>query len=388
MKIVHVCLCGDVFNEHYAYQDNILPKYHHKLGHEVYIIAPTYSEYRKQDGKILSESAGEKVIGDGIKLIRLKPSLPLVLNKHIHVFDNFLKTIGAINPDLLFVHGVISINYRSLKKYKVRHPHVRIVYDNHADSNNSGRSKLTYLYSKYIVKRLVVDKIKETSDFFYGVTPARCDYLHEMYGVPQHKIHLLPMGADDEEMRIKQKETIRKGIRAKYGIEKDDFLIVAGGKIDPIKNIHVLAEAVSQVEYRKIKMLVFGSIRNDLQETFHRLESERIQCVGWIPSNEVYKYFYAADIVMFPGLHSVLWEQAVASQVPCAFRKIDGFNHVDIGGNCIFFEENSSDYYRSMIEKVYLDKALYEQLRVNAQKPEANQFLYSEIAKRVISDVR
>lgn len=387
MKVVHVCLCGDVFNEHYAYQDNILPKYHRLMGNDVTIIAPTYSEYNKETGEILSEMPGKRIIDNGIELIRLKPALPSYLNKHIHVFSRFLRTIEELAPDLVFVHGVHSLNYRSLIVYKKKYPAVKIVYDNHADSNNSCRNKLSYYYTRLIVRHFVVNRIKETSDFFYGVTPARCIFLNKMYGVPQSKIHLLPMGADDEEMHITDRDQIRAVIREQYGISDKDFLIVTGGKIDPLKNIHVLAQAVARTKYKNIKILIFGSIREDLKGIFEALESNRVQCVGWLPSNQVYRYFYAADIVVFPGLHSVLWEQAVASQVPCAFSKIAGFEHVDIGGNCVLMEGKSEDYYLNLIEKVYIDKDFYDALYHNAHLCASNLFLYSRIAQKVIDDV-
>ena len=218
------------------------------------------------------------------------------------------------------------------------------------------------------------------------MTPARCDFLHDMYGIPKEKIHLLPMGADDSDMLFERKDEIRYQVRKQYGISDEDFLIVTGGKIDPLKNIHVLAEAVSKSENRHIKILIFGNIRNDLQETFEKIKSKRIQCIGWQPSNEVYRYFYAADVVMFPGLHSVLWEQAVASQVPCAFSRIKGFEHVDIGGNCVLMDGKDADYYLKLIDRLYEDKFFYGSLYSQAHSPKTRQFLYSHIAQKVIDD--
>ena len=196
------------------------------------------------------------------------------------------------------------------------------------------------------------------------------------------------MGADEPELHFDRRKEIRQEVREKYGIENDDFLIVTGGRIDPLKNIHVLAKAVKDSQYKKVKILVFGSIRKDVQGIFDVLQSDnRIICVGWQPSNQVYRFFYAADIVMFPGLHSVLWEQAVASQVPCAFSRINGFEHVDIGGNCILMDRKSSSYYQSVVERVYTDKTYYHNLCDNARSEKSQQFLYRNIAKKVIADV-
>ncbi len=387
MKIVHVCLTSNVFGKHYAYQDNLLSKAHAKLGHEVSIIAPTYSEFDKNTGKVISSPVGEEMIENGIRLIRLQPALPTSTNQHIHLFFGLPNAIYSINPDLIFVHGVSSLNYCFFKRYKRKHPNVAIVFDSHADFNNSCKNKISYFYTKFIVKNFVVGKIKNITGYFYGVTPARCDFLHDMYGVPKEKIYLLPMGADDDDMLFDKKYEIRHNVRKQYGINDEDFLIVTGGKIDPLKNIHVLAKAVADSTYENIKMLIFGSIRDDLKQVFDALFSNRIQYIGWLSSNDVYKYFYAADVVVFPGLHSVLWEQAVASQVPCAFSKIKGFEHVDYGGNCILMEGKTADYYQSLMERLYLDHDYYKQILEKSHSKLSNQFLYSNIAQKVLDDI-
>ena len=40
-KIVHVCLCGP-FSDGFSYQENILTKYHARMGLEVHVITSIY----------------------------------------------------------------------------------------------------------------------------------------------------------------------------------------------------------------------------------------------------------------------------------------------------------------------------------------------------------
>lgn len=387
MKIVHICICSHVFCETYAYQDNLLPKYHKKLGHDVSIIAPVYSGFDKDTGRINCMDSGVTIMQNGIKLIRLKAALPCKVNQHVHQFHGLYKAIEQEKPDLIFAHSIASLNYRSIARYKSKHPSVRVCVDNHADYVNSGKKVLSDFWASFVMRYFVAKKLIDASEMFYGVTPARCDYLHEVLGVPMGKISLLPMGADDEEMRLDSREFLRKSVRQKYGISDDDFLIVTGGKIDWLKNIHVLAKAVNSVENNHLKLLIFGSIIDDMKSIFEQLKSDKVQCIGWVPSNEVYQYFYAADIVMFPGLHSVLWEQAVASKVPCAFSKIKGFEHVDFGGNCILMEGKDSGYYKHLLNQILSDKERYTQMLVAAQSDGADDFRYGRIAQKVVRDV-
>lgn len=384
MKIVHLCLCSP-FYEGYAYQDNLLPIYHKRAGHDVTIITSPYGKFKDTSG-FETVPPGEYLLDDGIKLIRLRAVLPQKINTHVYWYYGLHKQLKKEKPDLMFVHGVESLNYLCLSRYKHAHPSVKIVFDNHTDKINSLHHWTTKLYSKIVVKGIIVKRLIPIAEWFYGTTPVRSTFLLEQYSVPEQKIKLLPMGADDDEMHLDKKQAIREEVRTQYDITENDFLVVTGGKIDPLKNIHVLAEAVSMIEDKNVKILIFGSIRDDLKETFDRLQSERIICVGWQPANQVYRYFYAADLVVFPGLHSVLWEQAVASKTPCAFSKIDGFEHIDIGGNCVLMDGKDAGYYKSVIEKIHQDKSFYQEMINVAESPHSEKFLYSRIAQQVIDD--
>lgn len=385
MKILHICICGE-FYEKYAYQDNLLAKYHRKLGHDVTILASTRCRFDQKSGKVIQDYTKCKYLEDGTKVIRLGSFIPLAINKHIHYYCGFKNVVLSEKPDLIFVHGVESPNYIFLSKYKKSCPEVKIVYDNHTDLVNSQHSVVTRWWARHIIRDIIVKRIIWTSDHFYGTTPKRSDFLHDFYLVPNEKISLLPMGGDDDLMKLDEKDTIRKSIREKYHVEEDEFLIVTGGKIDRKKNIHTLVEAANRID-AKIKVLVFGSIVDELKETFESLKSDKTIFIGWVSSNEVYQYFYAADLVAFPGLHSVIWEQAVASQVPTAFSKIEGFEHVNFNDNAIMFEENTVDYYETVLTNTVSNKDLYNRLKQNACDEKSKIFLYSGIARKVIEDI-
>jgi glycosyltransferase involved in cell wall biosynthesis len=132
------------------------------------------------------------------------------------------------------------------------------------------------------------------------------------------------MGADDEKIDFENKDTIRDRIRNEYDIADTDFLIVTGGKIDKNKKIDILMDAVTGMP--NVKLLVFGRVSADVKQMVDKLifENCNIRYIGWIDADKVYDYFFAADLVFFPGQHSVLWEQACAAKVPCVFEKWEG----------------------------------------------------------------
>ncbi|MDD4729946.1 MAG: glycosyltransferase family 4 protein [Dysgonamonadaceae bacterium] len=372
----------------YAYQDNMLPKYHRKAGHDVTIIAATYSRFDQKTGKVILDKCRCKNLEDGTKVIRLRPMLPLFINSHVHLFFGLRKILNQERPDLIFAHGVECPNYLYLSTYKKRHPNVKIVFDNHTDFINSMHTLITKIWAKVIVKGIIVRNLLWLSNHFYGTTPERCRILNCVYGVPLGKIDLLPMGADDEVMCLNERKLIRESIRSRYNVMEEDFLIVTGGKIDRLKNIHSLVKAVIDIKKPSIKILVFGSIVDEMKPVFNQLQSDKVIYIGWIPSKNVYQYFYAADLVAFPGLHSVMWEQAVASRVPTAFTRINGFEHININENCLFFENNTSKYYQKVLTEIFSDNSHYNKLKANADSDDANQFLYSRIANKIFDDIK
>ena len=81
-------------------------------------------------------------------------------------------------------------------------------------------------------------------------------------------------------------------------------------------------------------------------------DGKKVQYIGWINANESYRYFAAADLAVFPGRHSVFWEQVTAQGIPMLCKKWDGTTHVDVGGNVRFLEEDSAALLQREIERL------------------------------------
>ena len=196
-------------------------------------------------------------------------------------------------------------------------------------------------------------KIEPYTEKFYGVMPSRVDFLKEMYGISKDKVELLVMGADDEKVVAALNPKVRNTVRNKYGIGKSEFLIVTGGKIDAAKmQTLLLMEAVNRID--GIKLIVFGSVADELIENVEQLCSNRVQYIGWVDSSMTDRYFAAADLVVFPGRHSVFWEQVVGLGIPMLVKDWPGTHHVDMGGNVRFLENDSVEEIEEAINNIVL----------------------------------
>ena len=68
MIILHVCLCGPV-TDNWKYQDNIITKYHKKLGHNVTIISSQW--IWNNNGELVKSNKDDYINDDGVRMIRI-----------------------------------------------------------------------------------------------------------------------------------------------------------------------------------------------------------------------------------------------------------------------------------------------------------------------------
>lgn len=386
MKIVHLCL-GNYFADGFAYQENLLTKMHKQLGYDVEVIASTQSF--DANGKIcyLTET-GSYINEHGIQVTRL----PYKWNNSMgHKLKRYVGTFAALEkaaPDILFIHNVQFLDSSVVVKYLKAHPNVTVYADNHADYANSATNWVSRNILHKILWKRCAHRLKPYVKKFYGVLPVRVRFLTDVYGLPKEKCELLVMGVDDELVAQATAPASVENVRKQYGVAQDDFLIVTGGKINGYRPETLnLMRAVTRLSNTKCKVLVFGVVSQELQAEFDALcSNERVIFAGWKTPAETNSLMAAADLVAFPGLHSVMWEQAVGLGVPCAFRRIEGVDHVDLGGNTVFIDDTADDALQNLLETLLTDTAQYENMRVVAQQKGMQTFSYRKIAERCIGE--
>lgn len=377
MKIIHIAPNAP-YEEGWSYQENLLPKYQAKLGHQV-ILAVSTQRHRETEPVNCSFEDYQSV--DGFRVIRQPicrspiPFLGRVL-QYLKVYDILCQE----KPDVVFHHGMISPTIRQVVQYKQDvNPRCVIIQDNHMDYNiGFNPTCIKGRILKAIYRRLhrstaaYIDKV-------YGVTPWRQQYAQEVFGVSPEKTDILIMGADDDRLDFAHRDTMRSELRQKYSVRDDEFLIVTGGKIDQKKKIHLLMDAVKDLD--NVKLLICGTATAEFEEEYQKHLNPNVINAGWISSEEFYGYFFAADLVFFPGQHSVLWEQACASKVPCVFGKWEGMDHVDNGGNACFLDCTTPEQIRELIQSLQFTPE-YHRMLAAAQSDKTDIYLYSRIAEK------
>ncbi|KAF2958588.1 hypothetical protein AS159_02565 [Thermotoga sp. Ku-13t] len=369
MKIVHIQI--GPYSENWAYHENLLPKYHRKLGYEVTHV--TFSLALSKSGKLIVSSEGMFVNGDGVKVVRLPHSrfLPVKLAYRLGLVNGLRKILRAEKPDLIYVHGAQRISNLELVRYlrecMKSHKKPILLVDNHADEFNSARNWLSRLIHKTLW-RFVVKQLDRYATAFYAVNEACKNFLIRYYRLSPDRIEILPMGGDPDWFSPQNRNLVRRML----GISDDDFVMITGGKIDANKKTIELMEVVSKLPFEKIKLLIFGSVHESLRSRFNELleqNKDRIRFVGWLSPKDMYSYFVAVDLGVFPGTQSVIWNHAIFCGLPLVLKRWPGMVDFTFNGKyspCLLIDDVSE--LESVLYSVLTDFKLYEKMKKDASQ--------------------
>lgn len=385
MKITHLCL-GAFYVDNHSYQENVIPKYHKKMGHDVSIIASTLSF--DMNGNATHVEARKYLNENNIRVNRLNynPLYPKSVAKFLRLYSGTYKAIEETQPDIIFIHGCQFLDITEIVRYIKKNPKVIVYIDNHADFSNSATNWLSKNILHKVLWRSMAKMMEPYTKMYYGVLPARVDFLTDIYKIPKEKVELLPLGVDDDEVNKLKIDFDREQYRKKYNVTSKEFLIVSGGKIDNSKKqILLLMAAIKKINSSKIKLIVFGSIIPELKEDIDNLiDNDRIIFVGWLNNEEIYKLLASSELAVYPGRHSVLWEQTVGIGIPMIVKYWPGTTHIDVGGNVEFIYEDSVENIIQILDWIFLDSN-YQNMKEVAENKGIREFSYEKISEKSIT---
>lgn len=382
-KIVHLCL-SCFFIDNYSYQENILPKHHVLMGFDVTVIASLVSFNDKGESCLLDKPSTYYDNKNKYKIIRIdyKGKFAKSFNKILRRYDGLYNHLVHENPDIIFMHGMNFWDVIQIKKYIVNHPEVKLFADSHADKVNSGNHIISRLFMIPILWRNIIKIIEPYIIKSFGVTPSRLNYIIEVYKFPKEKTDLLVLGVDDAAIP-KNISEIQKSVKRELNINNNDFVVVTGGKIDFKKNIHLLLDAVNEINSKNVHVIIFGQIMPICQEYFVKFKSNNnFHFVGWSSNEEVMNYLLTANLACFPGTHSTLWEEAIGLGIPAIFKNWEGMTHLNINGNCKFVNNDSVYEIKNQILSL-MNPDEYSIIKDKAILASVH-FKYSQIAKKAI----
>lgn len=388
MRIVHCCLAA-FYIDNYSYQENILPKIHKLQGYDVEIIASTESYI--DNLKLGYVKPGSYLSRDGIKVTRLPylKILPQFILKKLRLYKGLNKKLISFKPDIIFLHDCQFLGIESIVSYAKKND-VKIFIDSHTDFVNSARGWLSKNILHKVIYKYCAKRVEDYTEKFYGTLPLRCEFLNTVYGINKEKIALLPFGVDDTLFTYEDREVYRNKILEELKISTNDFVFITGGKIDKRKQIDTLLKAFSDLvdenSLTNFHIIVFGKPTVEMESIINELINHQyIHYIKWIDSKELFKFFFAADVAIFPGTHSVLWEEAVGLGIPAVFYSWKGIQHLDKGGNCLYIQKNDYTHLKKTLEYLVFNPDVVKRMRLISKEVGPKYFSYSSIARKALN---
>ena len=388
MKIVHINLL-DQYNKDWSYQDNLLPRMHKRAGHDVTMI--TTCKVFNAEGGHEPVPAECCILPDGVRLIRLEIAKKFPVEKLQRVLEPYdiFEKLRELMPDLIMVHGMTAryANRDILRYIKKVNTRCVMVMDSHTCEINADAH-----LPMGLKHRLGLGVIGMTRKQLYphckkifGITPACCEYAKKYYGAPSEKVELLPLGYDPAVLPWEKRNEARQAFRKQHGLRNDDIVIVHGGKIIRRRKTPETIEAIARIQDPRVKLVVFGGIdaemKNEVEEALEKYPNKVIY-LGHLTPDAYHQVYYGADIALFPGGQSVLWQQAIGCGLPLIVGNDKDLEYLNRDGNAAYIDDTSVEGIYQVVSDI-LSGEKYDLMKQAAQGVAKEFFSYERIAKQV-----
>lgn len=190
-------------------------------------------------------------------------------------------------------------------------------------------------------------------------------------------------------------EEHRENLKKQLGIDSTDFIFVFVGRLVSDKGINELAEALSQLDNKHVKLILVGQMEEDLDplsnKTLNQIDTNpNILSVGF--QEDVRPYFAISDCLVFPsyreGFPNVVM-QAGAMGLPSIVTDINGCNEIILEGEngTIVPPKNVSKLKKAM-HKMITDKDLFIKFKTNARSMISDRYEQNVVWEALLAEYK
>ena len=349
MKILHI---ETRFHPSYGYQVQQMARLHDKAHEVVVVTSKSLGNLRNRDMaddiSILDERYERET---GIRIIRLNAWFEV---REKIALKGLVDTIEGEQPDVIFAHGVeyLALMQLILSGVAGRYP---LLTDSH-DLPTAGRSEflrgLFRIPHRWITVRFLNNHRIRT----YYVQPQSKEMLRRS-GVREEIMHYLPLGVDEDVFHPDPQA--RAEMRAKFGIQHDEVVILYTGKRDSQKDPALILEAMSLLSadlLARIKVFMVGA--EDPAYRDERISpllaatpaQDRVFFLDPVPFKQLAGFYAMADLGVFPRQNTMSALDAMASGLPLIMQD-DHTNRERLKhGGLVYAAGNAGDLMRKLSE--------------------------------------
>lgn len=329
-----------------------------KNGHEVFIFAPEYPNYKDEDKNIFRYKSFRFNYGGYFYVI----PIPFVSGAE--------EIVKKLKPDIIHSHQPYSLGGEALKfSKKLSIPLVFTYHIKYEDYSHYIPLLPEAISKKYI--RKITTEYSNQCDSIIAPSTAIKKLLVER-GI-KSPISIIPSGINIDNFK---KDTGRKDeIRKKYGVKPDDILLITACRLTEEKNLGFLVKSFAKIKqrYGDVKFMVVGdgAVKKDLEKMAEDLRvGNNIIFTGLVDRTEIVGLYQASDIFVFASkteTQGLVAVEAMAAGDPVVAVKASGIEDMVKSGEDGFLTSESEEEFSGSVLKIANDKNLREKMSARAK---------------------
>jgi len=367
LRILHVI---DHIYPVLGYQETFLAKAHSRNNETMVISSDRYTKdiYDANANLLKKQTIGFGIFFEqGLKILRL-PVLGNVDLLNSPWLVGLEQAVTRFKPDLIIAHGLVNITSIRLALLKSRLSNTTFIFDDHM-TNNASRWGWTIIVYK-LFKSIFTPIFLKSAKSFVAVTPETKSFMHSMYGIPLQRISIISLGInlDDFHHDLHARSLVRK----EFDIGDQDVVFIYAGKIVREKGVHLFINAAMQIARKneKVRFLIVGgadpTYLETLKKSINKSNMEKFFVFhDAVPNQELYKYYNASDVGVWPLQCSVTMLEASACGLPIVISNKSGApERAAMGNGLLYSESDSVDLSQKLA--ILLDNKLRKQMSERA----------------------
>lgn len=201
-------------------------------------------------------------------------------------------------------------------------------------------------------------------------------------------ISIIPNGVEEKYFEEVSGGELKKNL----GFSQNEKIILSVSRLEEKNGLADLLGALALLipKHHPLKLLVIGegSLRGHLENLAQKLHLEdSVIFLGKIPHEKLLDYYQASDVFVRPSLSEGLgtaFLEAMAAGVPIVATPVGGIvDFLKDGETGIMVEPGNPENIKEGIEKILANAMLTNTIRTNARKFVRENFLWSDIAKKM-----
>lgn len=240
----------------------------------------------------------------------------------------------AVSYDLIHSHYWLSADAGDLLAGRWDVPHAAMFHtlgDVKLRARASERESEVRLESE----RRIVHRL----DRIVAATEHERQLLRQIYRVAPARVAVVPLGVDLDQFAPGD----RREARARLGLPEDERIILAIGRIEPLKGLDVLIQSLSAMsDTDRVGLYIIGGDERARPE-LDRLAAiaktfgleDRVHYLGARPHEALADYYRAADVVAVPSFYEsfgLVAVEAMASGIPVVASRVGGLASTIVDG--------------------------------------------------------